>query len=128
MGIQFQGVEVLAQELQAKTVQRADVSGLENGELFAPKFVENKLKFFAFIKEAVAFGDDRPFVTALINIDLDAVGGVLFGVAAGGVGDAGVVRGDPDICFVRGVGGDGDEVVEREGLVERSERVESVGA
>jgi long-chain acyl-CoA synthetase len=60
---------------QLKILDRArDVGRLENGELFAPKFVENKLKFFAFIKEAVTFGDDRPFVTALINIDLDAVG------------------------------------------------------
>src|SRR6516165_8408630 len=60
---------------QLKVLDRAkDVGRLENGELFAPKFVENKLKFFAFIKEAVTFGDDRPFVTALINIDLDAVG------------------------------------------------------
>jgi long-chain acyl-CoA synthetase len=60
---------------QLKILDRLrDVGRLENGELFAPKFVENKLKFFAFIKEAVTFGDDRPFVTALINIDLDAVG------------------------------------------------------
>jgi long-chain acyl-CoA synthetase len=60
---------------QLKILDRArDVGRLKNGELFAPKFVENKLKFFSFIKEVVAFGDDRPFVTALINIDLDAVG------------------------------------------------------
>ena len=42
--------------------------------LFAPKFIENKLKFFPYIKEAVAFGDGRPFVAAFINIDLEAVG------------------------------------------------------
>jgi len=60
---------------QLKILDRArDVGRLKNGELFAPKFVENKLKFFPFIKEVVAFGDDRPFVTVLINIDLDAVG------------------------------------------------------
>ena len=42
--------------------------------LFAPKFIENKLKFFPFIKEAVAFGRDRPFVACFINIDQGAVG------------------------------------------------------
>jgi long-chain acyl-CoA synthetase len=36
--------------------------------------VENKLKFFPFIKEAVAFGDRREKVCAFINIDFDAVG------------------------------------------------------
>ena len=60
---------------QLKILDRArDVGRLESGELFAPKFIENKLKFFPYIKEAVAFGDARPFVTAFINIDLDAVG------------------------------------------------------
>jgi long-chain acyl-CoA synthetase len=60
---------------QLKILDRArDVGRLENGELFAPKFIENKLKFFPYIKEAVAFGDDRPFVTAFVNIDLEAVG------------------------------------------------------
>jgi len=60
---------------QLKIFDRArDVGRLEGGELFAPKFIENKLKFFPYIKEAVAFGDDRPFVTAFVNIDLEAVG------------------------------------------------------
>jgi long-chain acyl-CoA synthetase len=60
---------------QLKILDRArDVGRLEGGELFAPKFIENKLKFFPYIKEAVAFGDDRPFVTAFVNIDLEAVG------------------------------------------------------
>ena len=60
---------------QLKILDRAkDVSRLKSGELFAPKFIENKLKFFPYIKEAVAFGDDRPFVTAFVNIDLEAVG------------------------------------------------------
>jgi long-chain acyl-CoA synthetase len=60
---------------QLKILDRArDVGRLENGELFAPKFIENKLKFFPYIKEAVAFGDARPFVATFINIDLDAVG------------------------------------------------------
>jgi long-chain acyl-CoA synthetase len=60
---------------QLKILDRArDVGRLKNGELFAPKFIENKLKFFPYVKEAVAFGDDRPFVTAFVNIDLEAVG------------------------------------------------------
>jgi long-chain acyl-CoA synthetase len=60
---------------QLKILDRAkDVGRLEGGSLFAPKFIENKLKFFPYIKEAVVFGDSRPFVAALINIDLAAVG------------------------------------------------------
>lgn len=56
-------------------VDRArDVGHLKGGALFAPKFIENKLKFFPYIKEAVAFGDGRDFVAAFINIDLEAVG------------------------------------------------------
>ena len=42
--------------------------------MFAPKYVENKLKFFPYIKEAVAFGDGREQVCVFINIDLEAVG------------------------------------------------------
>jgi long-chain acyl-CoA synthetase len=42
--------------------------------MFAPKYVENKLKFFPYIKEAVAYGDGRDRVCAMINIDFDAVG------------------------------------------------------
>ncbi len=48
--------------------------GPNDGAMFAPKYVENKLKFFPFIKEAVAFGDKRDRVCAFINIDMDAVG------------------------------------------------------
>ncbi len=51
-----------------------DVGRLRNGALFAPKYIENKLKFFPNIREAVAFGDGRDFVTCFINIDLTAVG------------------------------------------------------
>lgn len=58
-----------------RIIDRAkDVGRLTSGALFAPKYVENKLKFFAHIKEAVAFGDGRDFVSAFINIDLAAVG------------------------------------------------------
>ena len=48
--------------------------GPNDGAMFAPKYVENKLKFFPFIKEAVAFGDRRDRVCAFINIDMEAVG------------------------------------------------------
>jgi len=50
------------------------VGKLEDSTLFAPKFLENKLKFFPYIKEAVAFGAGRPFAAAFINIDPEAVG------------------------------------------------------
>ena len=60
---------------QLKILDRArDVGRLQGGALFAPKFIENKLKFFPWIKEAVVFGDGRPFVAAFVNIDLEAVG------------------------------------------------------
>jgi long-chain acyl-CoA synthetase len=52
----------------------ADVGRLADGSLFAPKYIENKLKFFPQIKEAVAFGDGREHVCAFVNIDLEAVG------------------------------------------------------
>jgi long-chain acyl-CoA synthetase len=51
-----------------------DVGKMKDGALFPPKYVENKLKFYSNIKEAVAFGDGRDFVTCFINIDLTAVG------------------------------------------------------
>ncbi|MFL5268010.1 MAG: AMP-binding protein, partial [Stellaceae bacterium] len=56
-------------------VDRArDVGKLSDGTPFAPQFVENKLKFSPFIGEAVAFGDRRPFVAAIVAIDLTTVG------------------------------------------------------
>jgi long-chain acyl-CoA synthetase len=58
-----------------KIIDRArDVGRLQDGSLLAPKYIENKLKFFSWIKEAVVFGDGRPFVAAFLNIDLEAVG------------------------------------------------------
>jgi long-chain acyl-CoA synthetase len=48
--------------------------GRFDGAMFAPKYVENKLKFFSFVKEAVAYGDQRDRVCVMINIDFDAVG------------------------------------------------------
>jgi long-chain acyl-CoA synthetase len=58
-----------------KIIDRArDVSRLADGTIFAPKYLENKLKFSPYVKEAVCIGQERPFVAALINIDLAAVG------------------------------------------------------
>jgi len=57
-----------------RIIDRAkDVGKLNDGSLFPPKYIENKLKFFPTIQEAVAFGDGRDFVAAFINIDLTAV-------------------------------------------------------
>jgi len=58
-----------------KIIDRAkDVGKLNDGTLFAPKYLENKLKFYPNIREVVAFGDRRDFVAAMLNIDLVAVG------------------------------------------------------
>ena len=58
-----------------KIIDRAkDVGRLADGSMFAPKYIENKLKFFPHIKEAVAFGDRREKVCAFVNIDFEAVG------------------------------------------------------
>lgn len=58
-----------------KIIDRAkDVGKLTGGAMFAPNYIENKLKFFQYIKEAVCFGHQREMVTAFINIDLEAVG------------------------------------------------------
>ena len=58
-----------------KIIDRAkDVGKLTTGALFAPKYIENKLKFFPNIKEVVAFGDGRDYSAVFLNIDLTAVG------------------------------------------------------
>ena len=58
-----------------RIIDRAkDVGKMADGSLFAPKYVENKLKFYPNILEAVVFGADQPRCTAFINIDLTAVG------------------------------------------------------
>jgi long-chain acyl-CoA synthetase len=58
-----------------KIIDRAkDVGKLTDGTLFPPKYIENKLKFFPNIREAVAYGDGRDFVAVMLNIDLTAVG------------------------------------------------------
>ncbi len=58
-----------------KIIDRAkDVGRLKDNTLFAPKYIENKLKFYPNIKEAVALGDRHDFVTVMLNIDLVALG------------------------------------------------------
>ena len=58
-----------------KIIDRAkDVGRLLDGTLFPPKYIENKLKFSPYIKEAMCVGQGRPYASALINIDLAAVG------------------------------------------------------
>ena len=58
-----------------KLIDRAkDVGKLASGALFAPNYIENKLKFFPHIKEAVAFGHGRDKVCAFVNIDIGSVG------------------------------------------------------
>jgi long-chain acyl-CoA synthetase len=52
-----------------------DVGKLDSGQSFAPQFIENKLKFSPFIREAVAFGDGRAFVAVMVAIDVTTVGG-----------------------------------------------------
>jgi long-chain acyl-CoA synthetase len=60
---------------QLKIIDRAkDVGKLVGGGMYAPNYIENKLKFFPHIKEAVAFGHSRDMVCAFINIDVGSVG------------------------------------------------------
>jgi long-chain acyl-CoA synthetase len=66
---------ILDHDGHLKIIDRAkDVGKLADGSLFAPNYVENKLKFFPHIKEAVAFGHGREMVCAFVNIDIGAVG------------------------------------------------------
>ena len=60
---------------QLRIIDRAkDVGQLNDGTMFAPKYLENKLKFSPYVREAVAHGNGRDRVTVFINIDLEAVG------------------------------------------------------
>jgi len=66
---------IMTDDGQLKIIDRAkDVGKLVDGTLFAPQYIENKLKFFPFISEAVCHGDGKDTVTAFINIDMEAVG------------------------------------------------------
>ena len=63
------------QEGHLRIIDRAkDVGKLNDGAMFAPKYIENKLKFFPDIYEAVTFGNEKDYVAAFINIDLNAMG------------------------------------------------------
>ena len=65
---------LLDQEGHLRIIDRAkDVGKLNDGAMFAPKYLENKLKFFPQIAEVVTFGHERDYAAAFINIDLDAV-------------------------------------------------------
>jgi long-chain acyl-CoA synthetase len=60
---------------QLVIIDRAkDVGKLTDGSAFAPQFIENKLKFSPYIREAVAFGHEKPIVVAMIAIDMQTVG------------------------------------------------------
>jgi long-chain acyl-CoA synthetase len=60
---------------QLVIIDRAkDVGKLTDGSAFAPQFIENKLKFSPYIREAVAFGHEKPMVVAMIAIDMQTVG------------------------------------------------------
>jgi long-chain acyl-CoA synthetase len=66
---------VFVENGQLKIIDRAkDVGKMASGSMFAPNYIENKLKFFPHIKEAVAFGDGRDKVCAFVNIDMGSVG------------------------------------------------------
>jgi len=66
---------IIGEDGHLRIIDRAkDVGALRDGTMFAPKYLENKLKFFPSINEAVTFGDGRDFATAMISIDMDAVG------------------------------------------------------
>lgn len=54
--------------------RKKDLMYLSNGEMFSPQFIENKLKFSPFIKEAVVIGDKKEYITAIVNIDMGIVG------------------------------------------------------
>lgn len=54
--------------------RKEDIIRNKSGEAFSPDFIETRLKFSPYIKEAVIFGENRPFITAMINIDLGNVG------------------------------------------------------
>jgi long-chain acyl-CoA synthetase len=63
------------QDGHLRIIDRAkDVGKLTSGAIFSPKYLENRIKFFTEVKEAVAFGNGRDYVTMFLNIDLTSVG------------------------------------------------------
>jgi long-chain acyl-CoA synthetase len=66
---------VIDSDGQLTIIDRAkDVGKLQDGSAFAPQFVENKLKYSAYISEAISFGHERPFVCSMVAIDFNSVG------------------------------------------------------
>ena len=93
---------VLDSEGHLRIIDRAkDVGRLASGAIFAPNYIENKLKFFPQIKEAVCFGNARDEVCAAINIDFEAVGNWAErrGLAYGGYVD---LAGKPEVLALVG--------------------------
>ncbi|VWX60375.1 Long-chain-fatty-acid--CoA ligase FadD15 [Burkholderiales bacterium 8X] len=93
---------VIDAEGHLRIIDRAkDVGRLESGAIFAPNYIENKLKFFPQIKEAVCFGHGRSQVCAAINIDYEAVGNWAErrGLAYGGYVD---LAGKPEVLALIG--------------------------
>ncbi|MET0542101.1 MAG: AMP-binding protein [Variovorax sp.] len=93
---------VLDAEGHLRIIDRAkDVGRLTGGAIFAPNYIENKLKFFPQIKEAVCFGNHRDEVCAAINIDFEAVGNWAErrGLAYGGYVD---LAGKPEVLTLIG--------------------------
>lgn len=93
---------VLDSEGHLRIIDRAkDVGRLAGGAMFAPNYIENKLKFFPQIKEAVCFGHERHEVCAAINIDYEAVGNWAErrGLAYGGYVD---LAGKPEVLALVG--------------------------
>ncbi len=93
---------VLDSEGHLRIIDRAkDVGRLASGAIFAPNYIENKLKFFPQIKEAVCFGNARDEVCAAINIDFEAVGNWAErrGLAYGGYVD---LAGKPEVLALAG--------------------------
>jgi long-chain acyl-CoA synthetase len=66
---------IIDKDKHLKIIDRAkDVSTLAKGTIFAPQYIENKLKFSPYIKEAVTIGQGKDYVAAMINIDIESVG------------------------------------------------------
>ncbi|HEX9949224.1 MAG TPA: AMP-binding protein [Thermodesulfobacteriota bacterium] len=54
--------------------RKQEIMRTKEGEAFSPDFIETRLKFSPFIKEAVIFGEEMPFITAILNINMETVG------------------------------------------------------
>jgi long-chain acyl-CoA synthetase len=54
--------------------RKQEIMRTKAGEAFSPDFIETRLKFSPYIKEAVIFGEGMPFITVMINIDMETVG------------------------------------------------------